>query len=186
MIVSAKEEHPRVCERTLCRLFSVSRSWYYGRAAAERRAEDKDIALRDAIERIVCWSFPALWLAQGHRGAQAGRLEGEPQAGFAPHARGIAPVPAKTPLRGDHGLAALLPEAAEPHQGRRNQRPRRDPDCGHHLRPAARRLLLPGGDPGRLLPQVRRLGPLALDRHPPYALRALETALTPSAVRRRG
>jgi putative transposase len=52
MIASLKEDHPEVSERSLCRMFSVSRSWYYERPSPEEKAAE-DIELRDAIERIV-------------------------------------------------------------------------------------------------------------------------------------
>ena len=53
MIEEATLEHPEVALSTLCKLFGVSRSWYYEKhRAAERRARE-DVALRDAIERIV-------------------------------------------------------------------------------------------------------------------------------------
>jgi putative transposase len=53
MIEEATLGHPEVALCTLCKLFGVSRSWYYEKSrAAERRARE-DVALRDAIERIV-------------------------------------------------------------------------------------------------------------------------------------
>jgi putative transposase len=52
MIASLKEDHPEVSECSLCRMFSVSRSWYYERPSPEEKAAE-DIELRDAIERIV-------------------------------------------------------------------------------------------------------------------------------------
>jgi putative transposase len=56
MIGRAKEEHPGFSERELCRLFSVSRSWYYERPSPEEKAAE-DVELRDVIERIVL-EFP--------------------------------------------------------------------------------------------------------------------------------
>ncbi len=57
MIEGATLEHPEVALSSLCKLFGVSRSWYYEKpGAAERRARE-DVALRDAIERIVL-EFP--------------------------------------------------------------------------------------------------------------------------------
>ncbi len=50
------EEHPEVSLRSLCELFGVSRSWYYDKPGAEEKAE-RDVELRDAIERIVL-EFP--------------------------------------------------------------------------------------------------------------------------------
>jgi hypothetical protein len=56
MIGRAKEEHPGLSERELCRLFEVSRSWYYGRPSSKEKAAEY-VELRDAIERIVL-EFP--------------------------------------------------------------------------------------------------------------------------------
>ena len=57
MICEAKEAHEAaISERELCRLFGVSRSWYYERPSPEEKAA-RDIELRDAIERIVL-EFP--------------------------------------------------------------------------------------------------------------------------------
>ncbi len=56
MIEQAHHEHPEVSIERLCDLMGVSRSWYYERPCAEQRAR-KDVALRDAIERIVL-QFP--------------------------------------------------------------------------------------------------------------------------------
>lgn len=55
MIADLRQTHPELSLRSLCRLFDISRSWLYERnthAAAER-----DIMLRDAIERLVL-EFP--------------------------------------------------------------------------------------------------------------------------------
>lgn len=52
----ACEEHPGMSIEKLCELMGVSRSWYYGRPSAAEKAR-KDVALRDAIERIVL-GFP--------------------------------------------------------------------------------------------------------------------------------
>jgi putative transposase len=57
MIASLKESHPEVSERSLCRMFSVSRSWYYEKPMATEQKTQKDLDLRDAIERIVL-EFP--------------------------------------------------------------------------------------------------------------------------------
>ena len=56
MIERLKEDHPEVSERHLCRMFSVSRSWYYEKPSPQQKAR-KDLDLRDAIERIVL-EFP--------------------------------------------------------------------------------------------------------------------------------
>jgi putative transposase len=56
MIASAKEVRPATSERELCRLFSVSRSWYREYPSPEEKAT-RGVELRDAIERIVL-EFP--------------------------------------------------------------------------------------------------------------------------------
>lgn len=57
MIDRLKEDHPEVSERSLCRLFEVSRSWYREKPPASERQARKDVGLRDAIEQIVL-EFP--------------------------------------------------------------------------------------------------------------------------------
>ncbi len=56
MIEEARAEHPEVSLKDLCELMGVSRSWYYERPTQEHRAQ-RDIQLRDAIERIIL-EFP--------------------------------------------------------------------------------------------------------------------------------
>ncbi len=56
MIEQVHDEHPEMSIERLCELMGVSRSWYYKRPCAEEKAH-KDVALRDAIERIVL-EFP--------------------------------------------------------------------------------------------------------------------------------
>ncbi len=56
MIERVHEEHPEISIERLCSLMGVSRSWYYGRPCAAEKVR-KDVALRDAIERIVL-EFP--------------------------------------------------------------------------------------------------------------------------------
>lgn len=56
MIAQARAEHPEVSIKGLCELFSASRSWYYQKTSAQQKAE-RDVALQDAIERIVL-EFP--------------------------------------------------------------------------------------------------------------------------------
>jgi putative transposase len=56
MIAEARAEHPEVSVKGLCELFSVSRSWYYQKPSPRHKAE-RDVALRDAIERMVL-EFP--------------------------------------------------------------------------------------------------------------------------------
>jgi putative transposase len=52
MIEEAQTEHPEVSIKELCKLFSLSRSWYYECPTPHQRAQ-RDVELRDAIERIV-------------------------------------------------------------------------------------------------------------------------------------
>jgi putative transposase len=52
-----REEHPEMSIERLCRLMSLSRSWYYARPVAAEKKAHKDVELRDAIERIVL-EFP--------------------------------------------------------------------------------------------------------------------------------
>jgi transposase InsO family protein len=56
MITRARDDHPELSVRRLCTLLGVGRSWYYGRPGTPTQAE-RDVALRDAIERIVL-EFP--------------------------------------------------------------------------------------------------------------------------------
>jgi putative transposase len=56
MIAQAQHEHPQLSARRLCALLGVGRSWYYERLTIPSRSE-RDVALRDAIERIVL-EFP--------------------------------------------------------------------------------------------------------------------------------
>jgi len=56
VIEQVHDEHPEMSIERLCELMGVSRSWYYKRPCAEEKAH-KDVALRDAIERIVL-EFP--------------------------------------------------------------------------------------------------------------------------------
>ena len=56
MIYEARVEYPEVSLKDLCKLFSVSRSWYYERPTPQQKAQ-RDVELRDAIERIVL-EFP--------------------------------------------------------------------------------------------------------------------------------
>ena len=57
MIARLIEDHLEVSERQMCRVFSVSRSWYYEKPTAAEQKARKDLDLRDAIERIVL-EFP--------------------------------------------------------------------------------------------------------------------------------
>lgn len=56
MIGRVREEHPEMPIERLCELMGVSRSWYYGRSSGAEKT-NKDVELRDAIERIVL-EFP--------------------------------------------------------------------------------------------------------------------------------
>ena len=52
MIAQARQDHPELSMRRLCALLGLGRSWYYARAGTPTQAE-RDVALRDAIERLV-------------------------------------------------------------------------------------------------------------------------------------
>jgi len=52
VIEQVHEEHPEMAVEKLRSLMGVSRSWYYERPSATEK-DKKDVALRDAIERIV-------------------------------------------------------------------------------------------------------------------------------------
>ncbi|HET8764475.1 MAG TPA: IS3 family transposase [Rhodanobacter sp.] len=56
MITATHAEQPALSVRQLCTLAGVSRSWYYGHPSAAQQAA-RDVALRDAIERIIL-AFP--------------------------------------------------------------------------------------------------------------------------------
>jgi putative transposase len=56
MIAQARRDDPQLSVRRLCALLGVGRSWYYQCPTTPTRAE-RDVALRDAIERIVL-EFP--------------------------------------------------------------------------------------------------------------------------------
>jgi hypothetical protein len=54
MIHQVQQQDQSHSVRSLCRLLSVNRAWYYGAGASSRPAEEPpDVALREAIERIV-------------------------------------------------------------------------------------------------------------------------------------
>jgi transposase InsO family protein len=57
VIEQTREEHPEISIERLCSLMGVSRSWYYERRPPAGEKARKDVALRDAIERIVL-EFP--------------------------------------------------------------------------------------------------------------------------------
>lgn len=56
MIATARLAYPELPVRQVCALLDVSRSWYYARSRTPTHAE-RDVALRDAIERLVL-AFP--------------------------------------------------------------------------------------------------------------------------------
>ena len=56
MIAQARRAHPELSVRRLCALLGVGRSWYYEDAAQPTR-QPPDVALGDAIERLVL-EFP--------------------------------------------------------------------------------------------------------------------------------
>ena len=57
MIEQVRKEHPEMSIERLCELMGVSRSWYYGRPSGAEKKAKQDVALRDAIERIIL-EFP--------------------------------------------------------------------------------------------------------------------------------
>lgn len=71
MIEESAIEHPQMALSSLCKLFSVNRSWYYEKRGSKEKAIE-DVALRDAIERIVL-EFPGYGY---RRVTQALRREG--------------------------------------------------------------------------------------------------------------
>ena len=56
MITQAHQEHPELSIRRLCKLFGIGRTWFYTHPSPVEIA-NRDVALRDAIERIVL-EFP--------------------------------------------------------------------------------------------------------------------------------
>lgn len=52
MIAAVQQDFPQISVRQLCRWLSVGRTWYYTCPTAEERAA-RDVALREAIERII-------------------------------------------------------------------------------------------------------------------------------------
>jgi putative transposase len=52
MIEQAHEQHPELSIECLCKLFEVSRSWYYDHAG-KPESDASETALRDEIERII-------------------------------------------------------------------------------------------------------------------------------------
>jgi len=56
VIAAAMEEYPQLSVRALCEVVGVDRSWYYQKPTAEEVVQ-RDVELRDAIERIVL-EFP--------------------------------------------------------------------------------------------------------------------------------
>ena len=108
MIEEATMEHPEVALKGLCELFGVSRSWYYEKpkAKAEKRARE-DVALRDAIERIIL-EFPGYGY---RRVTQALRREG-----WIVNHKKVLRVMRKEALQADHRLLTPLRDLSEPHQ----------------------------------------------------------------------
>ncbi len=70
MIEQVREEHPEMPIKRLCYLMGVSRSWYYERPSAGEKA-NKDVELRDIIERGSCSRSPDTRLPPGRGGAEA-------------------------------------------------------------------------------------------------------------------
>ena len=71
MIEESAIGHPQMALSSLCKLFSVNRSWYYEKRGSKEKAIE-EVALRDAIERIVL-EFPGYGY---RRVTQALRREG--------------------------------------------------------------------------------------------------------------
>lgn len=51
-MTTLRQDFPHLSVRQLCAMLGINRAWYYGRMTAATQAE-RDVALRDAIERIV-------------------------------------------------------------------------------------------------------------------------------------
>jgi putative transposase len=115
MICEAKEAHEAtISERELCRMFEVSRSWYYEHPSPEEKAK-RDIELRDAIEKIVL-EFPGY----GYR-----RVTKElHRRGWAVNHKRVLRVMRQEALlcqikrrfQIHHGVLSLLEEIPEPHR----------------------------------------------------------------------
>jgi hypothetical protein len=97
-------------------------------------------------------------------------MGGEPQAGNARHASGIAPLPDRAPIQDDHRLGSLLREIPQPTQGGSNRRSGYGVVGGHNLREVANELLLPGLDHRRVQPLLRGMVSLTLHGHSADAL----------------
>ena len=107
MIEEAQTEHPEVSIKELCKLFSVSRSWYYECPTPHQRAQ-RDVELRDAIERIVL-QFPGY----GYRRVTVAlRREGwsvnHKRVLRIMRERGVASVSAKAPLYANHRFGSCF------------------------------------------------------------------------------
>ena len=98
MIEEADTEHLGVALSTVCELFGVSRSWYYRKPKHTEWRAQEDVALRDAIERIVLSSSPVTVTAESNAGSAARGMDGEPQEGFARDEGRIAALPAQEAL----------------------------------------------------------------------------------------
>ena len=70
----------------MCQLGGISRSGFY-RMGSRSEAVDRDVELRDAIQRIAV-EFPQLWSASNHGGAEAAGLVRKSEAGVSNSARG--------------------------------------------------------------------------------------------------
>jgi putative transposase len=55
-MTALRQEFPTLSVRQLCALLGINRAWYYAQATVPTQAE-RDIALPDAVERIVL-EFP--------------------------------------------------------------------------------------------------------------------------------
>jgi hypothetical protein len=115
MIEEATVEYPEVALKELCELFGVSRSWYYEKPKADKQRAREDVALRDAIERIIL-EFPGY----GYRRVTQALLR---EGWIVNHKKvlrvdeeRVASVPVEEALQADHRLLTPLRDLPEPHQ----------------------------------------------------------------------
>jgi hypothetical protein len=178
MIAEAKEGHPGISERDLCRMFGVSRSWYYERPCLEESAYSRDVELRNAIERIVL-EFPGY----GYR-----RVTKELQRrGWAVNHKRVLRI-----MREQSLLCQLkrrfkaTTDSAHSFRSYPNLIKDVEPEgpdlaLRHNLHSPTHHLLLSGSGPGRLFALLCGLVSVALDRHAPYAFGTGDGALVTPA-----
>jgi putative transposase len=181
MIEAATVKHPEVALKGLCKLFTVSRSWYYDKPKAERRAME-DVALRDAIERIVL-EFPGYGY---RRVAEALRREGwivnhkkvlrvmRKESLLCQLKRRFKPTTASSHPFGTHPNLIKDASVGIPDRAWLS-------DITHVRLPTSFCYLASIIDD--LLSLLRRLGPLTVDRHPPDLIRSGDGAsLAPAGL----